>query len=113
MLPTDLLMMIYKKKTSMIVYEINQQILKINRNQFKADDIYCHNTQGTQHFWDTNHNVQVIRYRNLNINPINLDYITMRNLGFQWTYICGDCGEFLKLSEKKGVQYFCHCCDYV
>ena len=110
----DLITMIYKKKTSMIVHEINQQIINVERELFKADDIYCHNQHGNNHFWDNDsHNVYVLRYKKLNIKPINLDYITMRNLGFQWTYICNDCGEFLKQSPKKQVQYYCHCCEYV
>ena len=110
MLPTDLLNIIHKKKTSMCVYQVNQQILTINRKQFKADDIYCHEEQ---HFWDDNHKVYVLIYKNLKIKPINLDYLTYRNLGFQWTYICQKCGEFLKLSNKKSCTYSCKCCNYV
>lgn len=113
-LPKDLVTMIYQKKTSMIVYEVNQTILTIDRNSFRADDIYCHNVDNqNRDFWDTNHNVYVVRYKNLKITPIHLDYITYRNLGFQWTYVCKDCGEYLKLSEHKRCTYFCKCCEYV
>lgn len=118
MLPTDLENIIYKMRNSMFIHEINLQILDIKRDCFKADDIYCHNlSYDRQHFWDNNHNVQVIRYKNLKINPINLDYITYRNLGFQWTYICNDCGEFLKLKQNETVSqntmFSCNCCDYI
>lgn len=110
----DLITIINQYKTSMIVCEVNQTILQIDRRSFQADDIYCHNIDNNnQHFWDTNHNVFVIRYKNIKINPINLDYITYRNLGFQWSYFCNNCGEFLKLSKQKGFTYYCNCYEYV
>ena len=112
MLPKDLENIIYKQVTSMNVHKINQEILKINRTENKADDIYCHNMNGNEHFWDNNHNVKVLRYRNLKIKAIYLDYITYRDFRFQLTYICNDCGEFLKQSEKKDFQYFCNCAYY-
>ena len=111
-IPKVIIDMIHKKKTSIVVHEINQRILKINRSEYFAEDLYCHNMEGDQHFWDNNHNVKIIRFSNLKLNPIHLDYISVRNLGFQWTYICSDCGEFVKMYENREVK-FCKCCDYV
>lgn len=123
MLPRDIENIIYKMKQSITVHEINHQIKNLKRKEYLADDIYCHNTDGITHFWDTEHNVYAITTnKKYKIRPIHLDYSTYRNLGFQWTYICNDCGEYLKLHStkiKKGYStnlrnvYYCNCCDYV
>lgn len=112
----DLVTIIHKMKTSMNINEVNQQILNINRNEYQADDL-CRVAGGV--FLDTHHNVRVIRYKNLKINPINLKYTTMRDLGFQWSYYCGDCGEFLTLNketkeneENEEYIYSCKCYNY-
>ena len=47
----DLITMIYKKKTSMCVHEVNQQILQLRRKSGKADDIWVNKDE----FWNDNH----------------------------------------------------------
>ena len=109
-LPKELEMMIYKMSTSMTLFEINQDIKNLQRKQIKADDIFIENRH--PYFWNDDHNVYAITTnKSYNIKPIHLDYLTYRNLGFQWTYICNDCGEYLKVEQDR--KYHCNCNSYL
>ena len=91
--------------------KLNKQIENLQRTIYKADDVFIEENQ-PQYFWNTNHNVYVITTnKKYNMKSIYLDYITMRNLGFQWTYICNSCGEYLKI--KNDAKYHCKCNSYI
>jgi len=106
----DLINIIYKMKTSMHVHEVNEQILKLKRKSGKADDIWIDQKE----FWDDNHNVYyVTTNKKFKIRSINLDYQSTRDLGFQWTYVCNKCGEFLTIKNDDDRTYSCHCHDYL
>lgn len=112
----DIIDLIYKDKTSMVVHEINQQILKLDRRCFKADDIWLLTHNGTHNFWDNNHEVYAITTnKTFKMKSIYLDYQSTRDFGFQWTYICNKCGEYLIENfsndpNDNHIYYDC-CCD--
>jgi len=106
----ELITIIYKMKTSIIVHEINLQILQLKRISEKADDIWINRDT----FLDDRHNVYFITTnKKLNIKSINLDYISMRELDSQWTYVCNKCGEFLRIENDDNRSYKCDCHNYI
>lgn len=112
----DIIDIIYEKRKAMCVHEINQQIKKLEIQSDIADDIWCYHNKRVA-FWDRDHNVHYIT-SNSNIRSIYLDYQSQRFLNRQWTYVCGDCGEFLIECEppkhlEHTVFYYCKCNRYV
>lgn len=116
MLPKEIVDIIYKQKTSMCVHKVNEEIKKLNIKWYKADDIWNYQIERVS-FWDRNHNVYAIT-GDSNIRSIYLDYKSRRFMSKQWTYICGDCGEYLTECErpkhmKDSIFYDCDCNRYL
>ena len=106
MLPKEIEDIIYKKKLSLCVHEINEDIKNLKRQEFIADDIYP-----KAHRFFPEHMVYIIttnpKYK---IKSIYLNNISYRNIGCkQWTYICGKCGEYLKEADN---EFHCECGNY-
>lgn len=104
---------IYEMKLSMCVSDINKGIKNINRQCYKADDIWI---EGDNHYWNDSHEVYVITTNKGLMKSIYLDYKTKRDLGtIQWTYICNKCGEYLKplTSDELNQYYECKCHFYL
>lgn len=112
MLPKDIENIIHKFKTSMIVSEVNDKIKNLQRKCYKAEDIYIYHIN-EEPYWNNNHNVySITTNKDYKIKSIYLDYCNKRYIGFQWTYICKKCGEYLKLYKNEDI-YYCNCHDYL
>ncbi len=107
----DLRDIIYEMKYSMCVGDVIKDIEKLNRRCFKADDIWI---EDHNHYWNDNHQVYVITTDRTDFKSIHLDYRSKRDLGnIHWIYVCGKCGEYLKLIYNEHQFYECKCHMYL
>lgn len=106
MLPKALEDIIYKKKVSICVNEINEQIKQLDRHCFIADDVF----PVIERFFPEHQVYAITTNKKFNIKPIHLAPESYRFIGCQWTYICDKCGEYLKICKNK--TYKCKCQEY-
>ncbi len=113
----DVINIIHSMKNSMILHEINQQILNIKYKSFPSDDVYHFDKNHSM--WDSANNIYVVTYnKKINIRSIFFNYTVYRNYKFKKTYICKDCGEYLK-PDNPAIKlfncksYHCKCGHYI